>query len=216
MMRLKSFAVVVITLCAVSNGCYALSVKSKTFDQLVLESDEVIQGRVVSIESRFGEGNLSHHIFTYIEFSDLMVIDETNDQVGGSYQLRIVGGRVGPVIQAFPGLPSFDVGQSYVLFVRGNGRELFPLVGVYQGVYKVISDDQGGEVIREVGDHKQILRSVAEYRATQKSDSTVKFDKAILPQSDESLKADEFMTLIRQRWQQLRPYQSSPQSKENH
>ncbi|PCI52130.1 MAG: hypothetical protein COB51_00585 [Moraxellaceae bacterium] len=216
MMCLKSFAVVVITLCAVSNACYALSVKSKTFDQLVLESDEVIQGRVVSIESRFGEGSLSHHIFTYIEFNELKIIDETDNQVDGSYQLRIVGGRVGNVIQAFPGLPSFDVGQNYVLFVRGNGHELFPLVGVYQGVYKVVSDDQGDEVIREVGDHQQILRSVAEYRAAQKQGSIVGRDIATSQRSEESLKADEFMTLIRQRWQQLRPHPLFPQSQGNH
>jgi len=208
-MRFKVLVITFIFLCSIGNFGHALSVKSKTFDQLVLESDEVIQGRVVAMESRFGEGPLSRYIFTYIEFNQLQVVKGTGEVDAERYQLRIAGGRVGDLIQAFPGAPQFQLGQDYVLFVRGNGREMFPLVGVHQGVYEIAGAEENDRMVQT--HDNPILRSVVAFRASQglnhKSSNTVSESQSQSRGVDavdhNSLQADEFMSLIRLRWQQL-------------
>jgi hypothetical protein len=59
------------------------------------------------------------------------------------YKLRLAGGVVGDTAQTYPGMPRLVMGGRYVLFVRGNLREFFPLVGAYQGLYRVLTDPDG-------------------------------------------------------------------------
>jgi hypothetical protein len=59
------------------------------------------------------------------------------------YELRLPGGVVGTTAQKYPGMPALEQGGRYVLFVHGQESEFFPLVGAYQGLYRVLADADG-------------------------------------------------------------------------
>ena len=47
----------------------------------------------------------------------------------------------------YSGLPSLRSGERNVQFIRGNNRDLFPEVGVNQGIYQVVRDGGGRDVV---------------------------------------------------------------------
>jgi hypothetical protein len=58
-----------------------------------------------------------------------------------------VGGSVDGEALVLPGLPQFRQGRTYLVFVRGNGREAFPVVGGNAGMFLVRLDSSGEEVV---------------------------------------------------------------------
>jgi len=67
--------------------------------------------------------------------------------------LDLVGGRVGDKEFKIDGAPRFEVGQESVLFVKGNGRRIIPLVGMMHGRYLVRRDrlSKRDEILRNSG-----------------------------------------------------------------
>ncbi len=122
----------------------ALSVVQRSFDELVSLSELVLVGTVRELHSGYDtpDRNIIH---TQVILSDLEVVKGRLDTA--QYTLRITGGQVGDRIDVYPGLPQFHPGQRYVLFIRGNFRDFFPVVGIQQGVYQVLKDGAGREVV---------------------------------------------------------------------
>ena len=138
---------------------HALSVAPRGFDEVVALADLVIVGTVYTQQSRFDAPDQAH-ISTYVTLRDLEVVKGTLDEA--QYTLRIAGGVVGDRAEAYPGLPQFVTGQRYVLFVRGNHRDLFPVVGIHQGVYRVVKDGTGREVVLPLhGDAQQAASQIS-------------------------------------------------------
>lgn len=72
-------------------------------------------------------------------------------QSGSSITLRFQGGPDGQgKAMMIPGVPMFDVGDRDILFIRGNGTQIAPLVGWEQGRYRIVQgmvySDAGEEV----------------------------------------------------------------------
>jgi len=61
--------------------------------------------------------------------------------------LRVPGGVVGRFAQDYPGIPAFQTGQRYLVFIRGNQHDFFPVVGISQGVFRILSNTQGQQVV---------------------------------------------------------------------
>ena len=59
--------------------------------------------------------------------------------------LRFLGGPTpdGTILQ-IAGVPQFTIGERNVLFVAGNDHYAVPLVGIWQGVYRVVFDSTRG------------------------------------------------------------------------
>ena len=123
----------------------ALSEKQRSFDELVNLSDVVLVGTVSDLRSAWGEGNFAGHIFTYVTFTHLDVIKGRVS--GAEFTLRLLGGRVGNTVHHYPGAPRFKEGETYTLFVRNNFQDIFPLVGVHQGILRVLWDEERREYI---------------------------------------------------------------------
>ncbi len=122
----------------------ALSVVQRSFDELVALSELVLVGTVSELRSAYS-GPEQNSIHTYVTLTDLEVVKGTLAET--HYTLRTPGGRVGDRLDVHPGLPQLRPGGRYVLFVRGNFRDFFPVVGIYQGVYQVLRDGAGREVV---------------------------------------------------------------------
>ncbi len=136
----------------------ALTAIPRTFAELVERADCVLIGTVMQVTTAVGaEGE---KIYTYVTLADLEVLKgEVPDT---SYVLRVRGGVVDTQAEVYPGLPQLEAGGRYILFVQGNFRDLFPVVGLHQGVFRVGWDPaRQQEVVRPLQAESHV-RSSAE------------------------------------------------------
>jgi hypothetical protein len=115
----------------------ALSVIAPDFNDLVDEADSIFQGDVLSVHSEWSGAGADRHIETYVQFRVIRVF---KGSAPNPQTLQIFGGTVGDQSMKISGLPQFQVGASELLFVKGNGTDLCPLVGVFHGRFHVTKD----------------------------------------------------------------------------
>ena len=118
----------------------ATTVVPPNFDELVNESDYIVRAVVKSVTSEWREKQGHRHIFTFVELEVLEVIHGTPPQ---PLVLEMLGGEVGGEAMVVQGMPKFEVGQEDILFVRGNGRQFYPLTAAMHGRYPVVRDKGG-------------------------------------------------------------------------
>src|SRR3569832_2891654 len=141
-------------------SAHAMSVVPRSFDELVTLADLVIVGTVSAQQSRVDTPEQAH-ISSYVTLSDLQVVKGALDDP--QYTLRIAGGVVGDRAEEYPGLPQLVTGQPYELIVRGNHRDFFTVVGIHQGVYHIVKDAAGREVVLPLqGDAHEAAALVAQ------------------------------------------------------
>jgi hypothetical protein len=118
----------------------ATSVMSPDFAMLVNESDYIVHTVVKSVTSEWREKQGHRAIFTLVE---LEVVEVINGQPPQPLVLEMLGGRVGEEEMVVQGMPKFKVGEEDILFVRGNGRQFYPLTAAMHGRYPIIRDSGG-------------------------------------------------------------------------
>ena len=96
-------------------------------------------------------------IYTFVLLTDLDVLK--GDVPAANFELRMPGGVIGDRAQLYPGMPIMQQGQRYVLFIRGQQRDFFPLVGVYQGLYRVFSDEHNQQRVIRADQHPEDIIS---------------------------------------------------------
>ncbi len=119
----------------------ALTVVARDFDQLVARAETVFKGVVAHEESLWVGAGQTRHIATRVTFQ---VAETYKGEVLPEQTLEFVGGTVGGTTMSIPGVPRFEVGESAVLFVVGNGKQFCPLVGIHQGRFHVRTDAETG------------------------------------------------------------------------
>jgi hypothetical protein len=69
---------------------------------------------------------------------------------GPELTLRLAGGEVGAIRQSIDGMPEFQVGERYVVFLDREQEPpaISPVTGFNQGLYRVERVD-GGDVVRD-------------------------------------------------------------------
>ncbi len=123
-----------------SASARAHSFVHKTFDQLVQEADKVFVGVVTGTQpSRLPNGA----IVTDVTFSSLQVLKGNAGE--GEVVLRVLGGTVDGETMELVGFPKFVPGTKYLVFLKDNGRVIFPVVGVDQGLFQILRDPATGE-----------------------------------------------------------------------
>jgi hypothetical protein len=142
--HLRAIGVVLLAWGLLSATAQALTVVPRSFDELVQLADTVVVGTVTAVHSEMTD-TAAQRIISQVTLSQLQVIK--GPAIDGDYVLQVPGGVVGRYAEDYPGLPSFEVGRRYVLFVRGNRRDFFPVVGVTQGVFRVVNDAAGRQVV---------------------------------------------------------------------
>lgn len=122
----------------------ATTLPYKDLDRLVSESDAVVMATVRQVQSLEDAQKTIH---TYVTFGDLQML-------GGRYDsptltLRVEGGRVGDRGLFVDGAPDFQPEQRVLMFVQGNGRDVVPLVGWSQGLFRLSNDANGTQVVSD-------------------------------------------------------------------
>jgi hypothetical protein len=117
----------------------ALSVVPRDFNQLVARAETIFKGTATQQYCTWkGEGE-ARRIVTLVTFR----VEETyKGQDVSTLEIELLGGTVGDERLEIGGMPKFSIGDTYVLFVVNNGRQICPLVGVFQGQF-LVENDQG-------------------------------------------------------------------------
>ena len=166
----------------------ATTVVRMTFSEVVGAADVIAVGTVSSIEQIWdAEQEMP---FTAVTFSDLEVLKGEVDST--ELTLRFLGGPAPDGLTlVVAGMPQFAARDRAVLFSTGNGVQACPLVGWWQGLYRVVFD--AGRDVFTVADH--VGRDVAAF------DGSLGRRVARLSPGEEvtaadALTLDEFRTLI--------------------
>jgi hypothetical protein len=143
----------VLALLALSTGARATTVIAPSFDRMVDTSDYIVRATVRSVTSEWRDNPDkpgTRYIGSKVELDVLEVIKGTPPS---PLILDVVGGRVEDKELTIEGAPRFITGQENILFVKGNGRQIVPLVGMMHGKYTVRRDKRTGrdEVLRDNG-----------------------------------------------------------------
>ena len=124
-------------------GAPATTVIAPDFDQLVNESDYVVRAVVKSVTSEYRASPNGRKIITKVEV-------EVREVVTGTPPARVVlemlGGKVGDESMVLEGAPQFKVGDEDVLFVSGNGQNIYPLFAIMHGRYPVLREPGTGRI----------------------------------------------------------------------
>lgn len=123
---------------------HATTLLYKNLDDLSAEAEQIVVGTVAKTESTYGTDK---SIYTFVTITDMDNIKGQSKE--SELVLRFKGGQVGEDIHEIVGGPYFKTNEKVVLFVRGNGRSLVPLVGWTQGVFRVVADQTGGSIVTD-------------------------------------------------------------------
>jgi len=131
--RLGSAVVVWLLALSWTTSSWALTAVPRTFAELVGLAEWVLIGTVTQITSAME--TRGERIYTYVTLTDLEMIKGA--WYDTEYVLRVSGGFVDQRGEVYAGLPQFEAGRRYILFIQGNFSALFPVVGLHQGMFRV-------------------------------------------------------------------------------
>lgn len=138
-------------LCLSAASARGIAVVKRDFADLVARAEQIVVGTVIRISP--GEAANGAPL-TLVTFADLSVL---KGSAGSTLTLELYGGSQGDVATRIPELPQFKEGERAVLFVAGNGRDVCPLVGVWQGRFRVRFDAERGTDIVEADDGRAVV-----------------------------------------------------------
>ena len=140
-------SVLLILVLGASSG-RATTVAKMTFSEVVDGAELIAIGTVSAIEETWDAARGMP--FTDVTFSDIEVLKGTAG--AGELTLRFLGGPApNGLTLAISGMPQFAMNEQTVIFSAGNGVYPCPLVGWWQGLYRVVLDDERNVPV--VADH---------------------------------------------------------------
>lgn len=163
----------------------ATTVIPPDFDQLVNESDYIIRAVVKSVTSEYRTNTSGRKIFTKVALDVQEVIAGTPP---AEVVLDILGGKVGDEQMVLEGAPRFKVGDEDILFVRGNGNTIVPLVAMMHGRYPIMRDSATGRkyMAREnkipLSDTAEIAQPIVKENATVVQEPAKAASQAMTPE----------------------------------
>lgn len=122
---------------ALASMARATTLMEESFEDLVSKADGILIGTVDDI--RAGRG-ADQDIYTFVTLTQLEVVKGSYSQ--NAFTLRILGGELNDEGLHIEGAPQFDLHERVMVFLRGNGESMVPIVGWTQGVFR-LPDDSG-------------------------------------------------------------------------
>lgn len=128
--RISLLALMVVGLMVPARGT---TVDAPEFAELVNQSDYIVRAVVKSVSAEYARPD-GRKIITKVGLEVREVIAGIPPQ---PLVLTMLGGRIGGREMIVEGVPQFRVGEEHILFVQGNGRQIYPLVAMMHGVYPI-------------------------------------------------------------------------------
>lgn len=143
-------------LCLLAGPATAVVFAEKNLAQLVGEAEQIFVGTVGSLQSRKLD---SGAIVTDASFSDLQVLKGAAADT--KITLLIAGGEVEGIKMEIPGVPRLMQGARYLVFSKGNGRDMFPVVGGSGGIFRIVPGPGGADPVVVDSSDKPLAGSIA-------------------------------------------------------
>jgi len=132
----------------------ATTVQKFSLKDLTTKSNAIVMAKVEDQSSRQDPGN--KEIYTYITISVLQSVKGAQGEK--TITIRQLGGTLGNLISVVPGMPSFKNGEEVVLFLSAKDGAGYPWVmGLQQGKYSIVTDDNGLKHVRNELDGLKML-----------------------------------------------------------
>lgn len=109
------------------------------FRELVSSSPVILRGRVVSAQPAWVDGRRAIETIVTVEPSEYLRGD-----LGERLTFAVPGGQLGRYRTVFVGAPVFDEGDEVVLFLSASGAAQPHIVGLSQGVFRIVTDARSG------------------------------------------------------------------------
>jgi hypothetical protein len=111
----------------------ATTVQKMELPQLVSASDNIVQGRVESVEAKY----VDRTVFTYISVA---VDDPIKGDRRRTVLVRQLGGRIGAKTVWISGMPQYKPGDEVILFLKDKQDGTYDVIGLNQGKYDIVQD----------------------------------------------------------------------------
>jgi hypothetical protein len=131
-------ALSLLLVCLAMGVVHGTTFRPKDFDQLVVEAEQILVGTVTAMQARKEPTGV---IVTEVTFANPRIVKGPDV---GATTLTVLGGTVGLETLKVGGVPSFQMGMRYLVFMAGNGAAIFPVVGGDQGLFQVMQDPASG------------------------------------------------------------------------
>jgi hypothetical protein len=115
---------------------------SMDFPELASSADAIVHGRVASVEARWMEGRRRIESLVTIDVAEYL-----RGNLGSPLTVRVPGGELGGYRSVFVGAPTFREGDEVILFVATRGPSLPFVVGLNQGVFRVVTRPDVGRTV---------------------------------------------------------------------
>ena len=129
--QISQLGPLILVLAILATPLFATTVQRMELPQLVSASDNIVQGRVESVEARY-EGNM---ICTYVSVA---VDDPLKGDRRRTVLVRQLGGRIGAKTIWIAGMPQFKTGDQVIVFLRNRRDGTFDVIGLNQGKYNIV------------------------------------------------------------------------------
>ena len=126
----------------------ASSVVPMSVPTLADHAGQVIVGDVASTRSYWAQD--PRRIETEIAFEDVEYLKGRLAHSGSTFRLIVPGGTVGRTSERLAGAPTFAAGERWLLFLLPQYKT-HPVVGIWQGAFRIESDAEGIERVYDAG-----------------------------------------------------------------
>lgn len=168
---------------------HAMSVLPLYLDEIVNDAAIAFQGK--SLESHSERDPQTGSIVTYSTFE---VQEVLKGDVGATHTIKQIGGKLEGETHQTIGVPTFTVGESYILFLYGVSASGFSSpVGLDQGKFNIIPVSKGFHVTNG-RDFKEMTLGIPDHLVPPST--LIKMRQA--PGSIKRLDLDEFKQFVRQ------------------
>jgi hypothetical protein len=109
------------------------------FRELVTTAPVIVHGQVVDVHSEWVDGRRAVETFVTVEAAEYL-----KGNLGERVTFKVPGGQLGRYRTVFVGAPSFQPGDEVVLFLNPNASSFPFIIGLSQGVFRIVNDTQSG------------------------------------------------------------------------
>ena len=123
-----------------------------SFERLIAEADVIARGRVDELKSRQDSDRRS--------FTTVVTVSVERQFKGpkiSSLAIEQPGGSIGDLAQGVPGLPEFSSGESVIIFLKRQRRDVYRVVGGKQGKFIVKTLPGKNEVVEDLAHRTEAL-----------------------------------------------------------
>ncbi|HKT81277.1 MAG TPA: hypothetical protein VJP86_13715, partial [Vicinamibacterales bacterium] len=102
------------------------------------EATTIVRGQVRAVETRWTDGRRAIETIVTIDAETYL-----KGALASRLQFRVPGGELGRFKSITIGAPRFTVGERVILFLSGGAPRVPQVVGLSQGVYRVVASREG-------------------------------------------------------------------------